>query len=446
MIDAAYPCVDGRRAAWLVRADDGGADDGGADDGGAQVVTAASVAVPIAVGTLDAGVLATVGATGAVTPSGGGTIDWWVVAEDRVHRPADEASTRQRLVDDVPVVETSVRVPGGDLVATAYAVAGSRPLVVIELDNRSPAAVAVAFSRPVVADRALHAPPAGAGLPDGSVLVPVGHRASVRVAVLDGGPVTSVLAGLASPARVVRGWQAQAAVGPHLVLPDELAPLLVRARCVALLGRTHAGGGTDDRDDAENLVAAGIALGRGDRIADEAVPELAAAIERLARGHRRAAEMPWLDALALDAAAVVLAGAGEHRAADDVRATIARLPPPGRLPDAAPVEGGPFAVVAWLTAQLVRPVGGGVQLLAGADRSWLGRPVEAHGVPTARGTVGVAVRWHGDRPALLWSCDGAPAPGAPRLTVPALDPSWSTTEPRGDALLAVPPMALMIGG
>ena len=433
MIDAAYPCADGRRAAELRRA----------DDGDAPMVTAAAVDAEIAVGTLDSGVMATVSATGSVTPSGGAPIHWWVVAEDRVHHPADDSSTRQTLVDEMPVVETSVRVPGGDLVATVYAVAGSRPIVVIELDNRSPAAVAVAFSRPVVADRALHAPPPGAGLPDGSVLVPVGHRTSVRVAVADGGPVSSVLAGLASPAQVVRGWQAQAAVGPRLVLPEELAPLLVRARCAALLGPTQSG--ADDVGDVQTLLAAGTALGRGDRIADDAVPELAAAAERVARCHRRVGEMPWLDALALDAAAVVLAGAGEHRAADDVRATIVRLPRPARLPDAAPVESGPVAVVAWLTAQLVRPVGGGVQLLAGADRSWLGRSVEAHGVPTSYGTMGVAVRWHGDRPALLWSCDGAPAPGATRLTVPALDPSWSTSETKGDALLAVPPMALVIG-
>ena len=430
MIDAAYPCVDGRRAAWLVDA----------DVGGARVVTAASVAVPIAVGTLDAGVLATVGATGAVTPSGGGTIDWWVVAEDRVHRPADEASTRQRLVDDVPVVETSVRVPGGDLVATAYAVAGSRPLVVIELDNRSPAAVAVAFSRPVVADRALHAPPPGAGLPDGSVLVPVGHRASVRVAVPDGGPVSSVLSGLASPIQVVRGWQAQAAVGPHLVLPDELAPLLVQARCASLLRPTPTPTLVAGVDDARVLVAAGAALGRGTRCDDDTVPGLAATAERLARRHRRSSVLPWLDALALDAAAAVLGAAHEARAADDVRSTILRLPLPEPLPVEAPPADDSVAIVAWLTARLIRPVRGGVQLLAGVDRSWLGRPLEAHGVPTAYGTVSVVVRWHGERPALLWSCDRAGT-----LTTPVLDQSWSTTEPDGEALLA-PPAASLVGG
>jgi hypothetical protein len=52
--------------------------------------------------------------------------------------------------------------------------------------------------------------------------------------------------------------------------------------------------------------------------------------------------------------------------------------------------------------------------------------------PTHHGRVSYALRWHGERPALLWECE---RPGV-RLTAPGLDPSWSTTDQTGEALLA----------
>ncbi|MGH9034600.1 MAG: hypothetical protein ACRD0O_02465, partial [Acidimicrobiia bacterium] len=63
---------------------------------------------------------------------------------------------------------------------------------------------------------------------------------------------------------------------------------------------------------------------------------------------------------------------------------------------------------------------------------WAGQDVEVHEAPTHFGRVSYAVRWHGERPALLWECE---RPGV-RLTIPGLDRSWSTTEPTGEALLA----------
>jgi hypothetical protein len=67
--------------------------------------------------------------------------------------------------------------------------------------------------------------------------------------------------------------------------------------------------------------------------------------------------------------------------------------------------------------------------------SWFGRGWEVHDLPTAYGHLSYAVRWHADRPALLWEVtahDGATV----RLHAPLLDPSWSSDEPRGDVLLA----------
>ena len=34
--------------------------------------------------------------------------------------------------------------------------------------------------------------------------------------------------------------------------------------------------------------------------------------------------------------------------------------------------------------------------------AWLGQGIEVHDAPTHHGVLSFAVRWHGDRPALLW--------------------------------------------
>lgn len=73
-----------------------------------------------------------------------------------------------------------------------------------------------------------------------------------------------------------------------------------------------------------------------------------------------------------------------------------------------------------------------LEVLAVLPPDWSGGAVEAHDLPTQAGRFGFAVRWHGDRPALLWELEGS---GPVRITSPGLDPGWSTTEPVGEALL-----------
>jgi hypothetical protein len=90
--------------------------------------------------------------------------------------------------------------------------------------------------------------------------------------------------------------------------------------------------------------------------------------------------------------------------------------------------------------------GDGLVLCAVWPEAWLGAGVEVHGVGTTLGLVSFAVRWHGDRPALLWELEPHPGCGPVTLTIPGLDPAWSTTEPRGDALLAPPEAAEPAGG
>ena len=104
------------------------------------------------IGNVGSNTKAVVDGSGLVTPwPHGWSLDWWVGAEDRWHLPSRERGVRQKLVADAPVVETAMRVPGGDVVHRAYAVRtapadGARELVVVEVENATPVPVALAVS------------------------------------------------------------------------------------------------------------------------------------------------------------------------------------------------------------------------------------------------------------------------------------------------------------
>jgi hypothetical protein len=87
---------------------------------------------------------------------------------------------------------------------------------------------------------------------------------------------------------------------------------------------------------------------------------------------------------------------------------------------------------------LVTEATGGLALASAVPETWLGQGWEVHDAPTAHGRLSYAVRWHGERPALLWELDrhGGDGGGDVRLTAPGLDPAWSTTLAKGEALLA----------
>lgn len=92
--------------------------------------------------------------------------------------------------------------------------------------------------------------------------------------------------------------------------------------------------------------------------------------------------------------------------------------------------------LSFVRSMLVREVEGGLDLCTLLPDDWQGRGLEVHDAPTAFGRLSFAVRWHGDRPALLWELDPHDGVAEVRLRAPGLDPSWTSTEPRGDALLA----------
>jgi hypothetical protein len=86
---------------------------------------------------------------------------------------------------------------------------------------------------------------------------------------------------------------------------------------------------------------------------------------------------------------------------------------------------------------LVREADGGLVLCSMLPDGWAGQGIEVHNAPTHFGSLSFAVRWHGDRPALLWELEPhADVAGPVRLSAPGLDPAWSTTELRGEALLS----------
>ena len=382
---------------------------------------------------------ATVDRTGVLAPRAAGwELDWWIGADDRWHVPGREAAVRQHLVAGMPVVQTSMRVPGGDAVHRAYGapVADVGEVAVVEIANESPAPFvaalvvrgasavdlgdATAFADGRSAVRTPRPPSRWALAADGSTeeivtsgaasdapfaprrdrgarlvaafLYPVAHRTTLRAAVAIGtrGLGATEPATLPDAAAVARGWTAQLDRGMRVTLPDDA---LQRA--------------------VDTARAATVLAGQAWKV----VPEVVAVLE------------DW----GLDPEAAT----GWARLTGRDRRQLARRtpPPPGgwaevraRVADTAP------ALLAALRAVVVRETDDTVELLGDWPSEWIGSPIDVRDAPTRRGPVSYSVRWHGDRPALLWE-----VPDGVRITTPGLDPSWSTSESRGEALLASVP-------
>ena len=95
-------------------------------------------------------------------------------------------------------------------------------------------------------------------------------------------------------------------------------------------------------------------------------------------------------------------------------------------------------VLSFVRRMLVREVEGGLALCTMLPEEWIGQPLEVHDAPTHHGLLSFAVRWHGERPALLWELVPRQSVSADdvRITAPGLDRAWSTTEMAGEALLS----------
>ncbi|MGZ4734096.1 MAG: hypothetical protein ACXV8R_00705 [Acidimicrobiia bacterium] len=365
---------------------------------------------------------ARVDARGAVTVVGERwTLDWWIGADDRWRLAANEPAVRQRAIEGTPVLETAMRVPGGDAVQRVYGIGGPGGIVILEIENDSPAAFVVAFTvrgarsvgssdwridvdgRPAlvvpgppprwtVGTDPLDITSIGAqtgafphcrdrrGRLEAAVLYPLSHRNRLRLALVtsgeDPGPVE--LARAASASDAANGWHALLEHGMRVVLPDPKAQETVElARSQVLLDPDPDGPTTAALEDW---------------------------------GHDAEAAWAWRG-LSLAARRAARRRAGPY---DDTT-------PSGRLRS--------------IRAALLRDVRD-VELAPDLPPEWWGQDFEVHDAPTRFGQVSYAVRWHGARAAILWEVTD-PSDGLV-LRAPALDPAWSTIDPAGDALLTPP--------
>lgn len=396
-----------------------------------------------------AGVLGTVGGAARPRVDDAGRVttdavhvDWWVGADDRWHVPAEERTTRTLRLGPAPVYETTVRIPGGVAIRRVYAAQGPGEPVVVEVENASPHAFALAHvlaaaraghgtrvecdDRGVLVDGQLalalaRSPSRSAAATGGSVrevvmagdategafpavagpavevavLFPVAHRTVARAAVVAASSDRSARwspLSLPSVEDVQRGWSRLLDRGARVELPEPWQAGVDAARADLLLAPPSAP----------------VAVALEDWGFDDEFHEV---WERLRGRERRAARRR-------DRPASPYAAAQAARATDD-----------------------PAALLRSVRAVLVEERDGGADLLPAFPADWLGADLAVHGLPVRGGTVAFALRWHGARPALLWD-----APRGFALRAPALDPAWHADGGAGEALLDEPAPALLAMG
>ena len=379
------------------------------------------------VGVLGGGRLAAVDPAGTVRPERANwELAWWIGADDRWHFPDREAAVRQSLLDGMPVVVTAMRVPGGDAIHRVYG--ASTDAAVVEIENDSPAPFVVAMvvrgaghveldGSTVVADRrpalvATRAPARWAASVDGTTrttvasgaarddafvprtdraarldaafLFPLAHRARARFLVPGGRGEPP--AQIPDAEQVARGWRAQLERGMRVELPDaRLQAAVDTARAALLL----VGEAWITRPE---VVVALEDWGFDDE-ARVAWSHLGLFAKRKA-ARRSSTRATW----------------GEVRAGSNGR------------DDAA------FLVA--LRSALVVEREHDVELIAEWPEDWRGRALDVRDAPTRNGPVSYSLRWHGERVALLWE-----SPPDTTVRIPAFDPEWVGTTPRGEVLL-----------
>ena len=74
---------------------------------------------------------------------------------------------------------------------------------------------------------------------------------------------------------------------------------------------------------------------------------------------------------------------------------------------------------------------GRIEMLPSVPDTWFGQPIDVRGMTTGLGTLSFSVRWHGERPAVLWERVGGP--DDTELVCPGLDSAWSSRARSGEA-------------
>ena len=238
----------------------------------------------------------------------------------------------------------------------------------------------------------------------------------MTVALDHHGAGAGALPGDSAPAdATARGWVAFAERASRFAGPDAAATdALVAARAEVALA-----GAPDPADDPVGHLLAVGELARLGELGDGSLDDVAIAVHAIARRDG------WDVEAALDAAAMVLARAGEQRAGRDLARIVAGRPP-APLPELGDVTG--------------------VRVVAALERRWCAAGScsrtasrRAGGGRRSRPTVCSPARRRRCRSRCVGTvrtppCCGRSTGQPVELTAPAVDPAWRTRERHGEAL------------
>ena len=384
------------------------------------------------------------------------------------------------FVNETPAPVSVALVLSGSI-STAR-VRGSRLLVdgrsALELDRTPGGATAVSDGDIWEAVRS--GPPAGdcearsrSGLAAAAVLVPLTVGVRLRVIVpVAGGPVE-----VRPTEQVAAGWLALVSRAASVALPEESterawrrgiaacllaageADIVAASRAAVVLDRL---GLADEADRGREMIVG--ALAGSPLAAVDAVSALRAVASRRLRSGRDSGLAEWagplvdaagdrLDAFTLEQVAAALEREAPAAARDARRLLIEATP---RAPvtrsedsddrvhaavrDSVAFGGDGLAGIEAVLDCLVAEAVDHIVMAPALPAAWRGASADAHSLATCHGTLSFSVRWHGSHPALLWDLTppdrSATAGPSDEVTLRCgLDPSWSASEPAGEALL-----------
>ena len=401
---------------------------------------------------------ATVTPAGDIYPwDGVDAVKWYVAADDRWHTPADEVAVRQRSVDGAPVLETRVRIPGGDVIQRVWVATGrlGSSALMMEFENDSPMAIAIAIdrqdllvSRPVaVRSSAGEWPAPGLEIPREPTVIPVGHRTMVRAALVISGSGTGVnvsgltVADFADWSAVARGWVSLSERASRLSIADlrdsqRVDELIVVERTEIALNPASF---SVDPEAAVRWLLEARELKRMD-LQDPDLVELSGAVETISRAVKRG-RIAQANAIQGLKAAAYLLGADQERALIDLRKVVAKIVGSKKNSLMSMLHTSAHGsdlnlLVGEIESEFAVMSDDGVItfLPDGIKPERLGVQFEVHGIAVGvNHQVSFAVRWHGPNAAVIWELVGS---GDVELRS-GVDANWTSTNASGEALWRV---------
>ena len=384
-------------------------------------------------------------------------VKWYVAADDRWHTPANEVAVRQRSVDGAPVLETRVRIPGGDVIQRVWVATGrlGSSALMMEFENDSPMAIAIAIdrqdllvSRPVaVRSSAGEWPAPGLEIPREPTVIPVGHRTMVRAALVISGPTNALnvsglnIADFADWSAVARGWVSLSERASRLSIADlrdsqRVDELIVVERTEIALNPVSF---SDDAEVAVRWLLEARELKRMD-LQDPDLVELSGAVEAISRAVKRG-RIAQANAIQGLKAAAYLLGADQERALIDLRKVVAKIVGSKKNSLMSMLHASSHGsdlnlLVGEIESEFAVMSDDGVItfLPDGIKPERLGVQFEVHGIAVGvNHQVSFAVRWHGPNAAVIWEVVGSDDVELRS----GVDASWTSTNASGEALWRV---------